>query len=58
MKKTSFFQALSGVDALASGRYINCTSLLSVSTAERGAASSEAALAFSIGAAVKEEVWG
>ena len=49
MKKTSFFQALSGVDALASGRYINSTSLLSVSTAERGADSSEAALAFFMG---------
>jgi hypothetical protein len=49
MKRTSYFQTLSGVDAPASGRYIKGTSLLSVSTAERGADSSEAALAFSIG---------
>jgi len=49
MKKFSFLQTLSGVDALAFGRYISCTSLLSVSTAERGANSSEAALAFFMG---------
>jgi hypothetical protein len=54
MKKTLFFKAFSGVDALASSRYIYCTSLLSVSTAERGADSSEAALAFFMGWLVEE----
>jgi hypothetical protein len=49
MKKTSFFPAISDVDAPQSCRYIDCTSLLSVSTAERGADSSEAAPAFFVG---------
>jgi hypothetical protein len=49
MKKTSYFQTFSSVDAMAACRYIIVTSLLSVSTAERGAGSSEAALAFCTG---------
>jgi len=47
MKKAADFPRFSAVDAAQACRYINGTSLLSVSTAERGAVSSEAALAFS-----------
>ena len=55
MKKTWFFRTFSGVDPVASCRYIKGTSLLSVSTAERGADSSEAALAFFMGRPVEQE---
>ena len=41
------------VDAVGLCRYVDGTSLLFVSTAERGAASSEAALAFFTGPAAK-----
>lgn len=46
MKRAVHFPLFSAVDATESRRYINCTSLLSVSTAGRGAVSSGAALAF------------
>jgi hypothetical protein len=49
MNKIACFPLFSAVDAAKACRYINGTSLLSVSTAERGAVSSGAALAFSMG---------
>jgi hypothetical protein len=47
--KNSAFLAFSAIDASKLRRYSTGTSLLSVSTAERGADSSETALAFFMG---------
>ncbi len=46
MRKIANFPTFYSIDESHLRRYINCTSLLSASAAGRGAASSEAALAF------------
>jgi len=52
--KTFNFQNFSAIDRAETRRYIAGTSLLFVSTAGRGAVSSEAALAFFTGRASRE----